>query len=71
MKIVIATYTDDSGNGKQKAFYDVDFKIAKMFAKMWLKQQFDDDFSDNADSISFREWCEYGAWTGRIKTFEI
>ena len=63
MTIYVATFESGTGNGLQKVFKD------KKEAKKWLKKQYDDNFDD--DALSFKEWCNYGAWTGKIKSFKI
>lgn len=64
MKIYVATYEDGSGYGYQKIFVD-DLSAAKA----WLKKQWERDFS--GDETPFLDWCAYGAWTGKIKSFTI
>ena len=63
--IFVATYTDDNGTGYQKAF------IKKEKAKIWLKKQWERDFDEDAGDCSFENWCEYGAWTGKIKRLMV
>lgn len=63
MKIFVATFTDGSGYGMQKVFKN------KNDASTWLRKVYNKSFDE--DDTSFREHCEYGAWTGKIKSFKI
>lgn len=63
MKVYTATYTDSSGYGRQRIFK------TRGLANFWLKKQWERDFS--TEEVSFKEWCEYGAWTGKIKQHTI
>lgn len=69
MKIYVATYEDGSGFGYQKVFK------YKSLAKKWLRKQYDRDFgeeeSDTETESNFKDRCDYGAWTGKIKSFTI
>jgi hypothetical protein len=63
MKIFVATFESKSGIGSQKVFK------TKKQAKAWLKKKYKDNFQD--EEISFKDWCNHGAWTSRIKQFTI
>lgn len=63
MKIYVATYEDGSGSGFQKVFKD------RKNAKIWLEKQFKRDF--RCLKMTIKEWGRYGAWTMKIKSFNI
>lgn len=63
MKIFVATYEDGSGYPYQKVFK------TRSEAMKWLKAQHARDFDKG--EASFTEWCKYGAWTGKVKGYDI
>jgi hypothetical protein len=63
MKIFVATYEDGSGCPYQAV------RKTRKKALEWLKKQHKRDFDKG--EASFEEWCKYGAWTGKIKSFNI
>lgn len=69
MKIYIATYEDGSGRGYQKVCKD------KLSAKTWLRERFikdNDPFETEKEFEDvFKDHCEYGAWTGKIRMFNV
>jgi hypothetical protein len=63
MKIFVATYESGSGCGWQTV------KTTRKEAETWLKKQHKRDFDQ--DEAAFKEWCKYGAWTGKIRSYNI
>lgn len=63
MKIYVATYEDKSGNPFQEVFKD------RKSAKIWLEKKFKRDF--NKLETTIKDWREYGAWTMKIKSFNL
>jgi hypothetical protein len=61
MNIFVATYEDGSGYPYQKVFRD------KPEAEKWLRKQYDRDQDGVTTTKEFKEWCRYGAWTGKIR----
>ena len=64
MKIYVATYASSSGHPSQKVF-----KTRKE-ADIWLRKKFDKDFDEHTNS-DFQEWKSYGAWTAKIKSYNV
>lgn len=63
MKIFVATYEDGIGFPYQAV------RKTRKEALEWLKKQHARDF--DIGEISFQEWCNYGAWTGRIRSYTV
>ncbi len=66
MKIFIATYSSNSGGGFQKAFK------TKKEASIWLKKLWKKESdSEGGDFPSYEDWASYGAWTAKIRSFNV
>lgn len=67
--IYVATFQDGSGYPFQKVFKD------KKKADAWLYRMWEENLGDEHPEEShkerFKEWCNYGGFTGKVKRFTI